>query len=458
MEAVTNPIMQLKFKALEASNTEMGLVLGTIPWLVYSVLNPIISFKSDRFRSRWGRRIPFIFFSLPFLVLFLVSLGFGDRIGLWIHGHLGFLLGGLSSNQTIILTFGVLLVVFTFFNTFVTSTFWYLFNDVVPEHLIARFMSWFRTVATLSTALYWSLIFPYSATHYTEIFVGAALLYLVGFGLLCYNVKEGQYPPPPPYVKGQTGPLAAITTFGKETHAFPHYWYMWLYSFLGSIGAGASTFVLFYYKAIGLSLIQIGHLETTVAIEVAILTLGAGWLADRYHPIRVVLIASFLGVLLSPVGLIWIFWHPSSDVAFLVILGLRLCLSAPIAAMNSMSDPPMLMRIFPRSRYGQFCSTNGVWRAIGGIIGGVLAGAYLDLMTRFVGAERAYFFLPIWGMCFSIPTCFLLFRLYRSWKKHGGDANYVAPIYRAPDDLDPDSVALAVAAGNRDAASPLTKI
>src|SRR5271154_4875759 len=77
MEAVTGPIMQLKFQHLDASNTEIGLILGTIPGIVYSVFNPVISFKSARFRSRWGRRIPFIFGGLPFLVVVLIALGFG---------------------------------------------------------------------------------------------------------------------------------------------------------------------------------------------------------------------------------------------------------------------------------------------------------------------------------------------------------------------------------------------
>ena len=43
MESVTGPIMQLKFQKLDASNTEIGLILGTIPSIVYSILNPIIT-------------------------------------------------------------------------------------------------------------------------------------------------------------------------------------------------------------------------------------------------------------------------------------------------------------------------------------------------------------------------------------------------------------------------------
>src|SRR5271154_1464383 len=62
MESVTGPIMQLKFQALHSSNVQIGLILGTIPGIVYSTLNPVISYKSDRYRSRFGRRIPFILF------------------------------------------------------------------------------------------------------------------------------------------------------------------------------------------------------------------------------------------------------------------------------------------------------------------------------------------------------------------------------------------------------------
>ncbi len=210
METVTPSIMPLRFKALGATNTEMGLILGTIPGIVYSLMNPVISFKSDRFRSRWGRRIPFILASLPFLVICLFGLAFGDQIGFWIHSKIG--TTAITANRVAIWTFGVFLVCFTFFNTFVTSVFWYLFNDVVPEHLLARFMSWFRIISLGAGSLYSFFVFPLAGTHATEIFVGAAILYGVGFTLMCFNVKEGLYPPPPPYVGGQVGPIAAIKT------------------------------------------------------------------------------------------------------------------------------------------------------------------------------------------------------------------------------------------------------
>ncbi|XHR26722.1 MAG: MFS transporter [Chthoniobacteraceae bacterium] len=426
METVTPSIMPLKFKVLGASNMEVGMILGTIPAIIYSVLNPIISFKSDRFRSRWGRRIPFIVFSLPFLVLCLIGLAFGDRMGFWIHARVD--AGTITPNSMAIWIIGVLMVAFIFFNTFVTSTFWYLFNDVVPDHLLARFMSWFRMISMLSTTLYNFCIFRFANTHSTEILIGAALLYLIGFGLMCLNIKEGEYPPPPAYVDGASGPLAAIKTYAKESLSIKHYWFQWLASFIGAVGGGVATFNLFFSMAIGLSLEQIGYINGSTSLCVAVLVLGTGWLADRYHPLRVVIAGSVFGILLAiPATLIWLFWHPEPRVAFWVALAISLGLTAPLQASLAMADPPLLMRLFPRERYGQFCSTNAIWRSLGGVIGGGLAGLFLDFVGRWVGKDRAYFFIPLWSLLFAIPNLVFLFKLYQSWKKLGGDDAYIPP-------------------------------
>ncbi|HEX4123120.1 MAG TPA: MFS transporter [Tepidisphaeraceae bacterium] len=451
MESVTGPIMLLKFQALHASNTEMALLVSTIPTCVYSFFNPVISFRSDRFRSRFGRRIPFILLSLPFLVLGLIGLAFGDQLGFWIHARLH--LSRIPPNQLAMWTLGILLVTFTFFNTFVTTTFWYLFNDVVPEVLLARFMSWFRVFGTLSASLYTFFVFPYSGTHATAIFMGAALLYLVGFGLMCLNVREGQYPPPPPNTGGGTGPISIIRTFGKECHSNRIYWYLWLCTFIGSIGSGVALFDLYFKQAIGLSLFQISDINGTNLIVVSVLIVGAGWLADRYHPIRVVLLSQVLSwVLLTPATMIWIFWHPSPteqwtfrlsflhhlpyvhalsvlhiQKSFLISLVIYVGLTAPLNSLGAMWDPVLLMRTFPRSRLGQFCSINAVWRSVGGMLGGFLAGGYLDIVSHRVGKEHAYFYCPIWSVCFGIPAFIFFVKFYQAWKRHGGD-DYVAPL------------------------------
>lgn len=452
MENVTGPIMLKKFETLGAMNWEVALLLSTIPGTFASFMNPVISFKSDRFRSKWGRRVPFLLAFLPFLVIALVGLAYGDRLGLWIYDYLH--PAGISSARIQIWTLGTLLLIFTLFNVLGTTSFWYLFNDVVPEHLLARFMSWFRIISTLATMFYSFCIFPYSGTHSTQIFLGAAAIYFVGFGLMCLNVREGEYPPPPAYVGGGTGPVAMLKTYGKECHSNRIYWYLWLCTFVGGIGNGVVIFDLYFKQAIGLNMFEIGEIAGCNLFVVSLLVSIAGWLADRYHPIRVLLASQILGwIFLTPATLTWIFWHPSPEAmwtlhfpilqyipymhswvvfpikqVFLISLIIYVAIAGPLGALGCMWDPVMLMRTFPRSRLGQFCSINNLWRSVGGMLGTFLAGMYIDyLIVPLIGKEHAYFYLPLWQITFGIPSFILFLKFYQYWKVHGGD-EYVAPV------------------------------
>lgn len=428
MEAVTPSIVPLKLKELGASNTTMSLALSTIPWALGMVLNPVISFRSDRFRSRMGRRIPFILFTVPPLVVCLVGLGFGERIGFTVHALIGSL-ARFSPETVAIGVIIVLLVMFTIFNSFVTSVFWYLFNDVVPEQLLARFMSWFRLVSLIAASLYNAFIFQYAGTHAAEIFIGVGLVYFVGFGLMCLNVKEGEYPPPSPYLRGGPRLVAAAKTYFEECHRVPHYWYQFLCTAFGALAGGGTALMIFFYQAIGLGLDQVGKLNACLTVATALLILGSGWLADRIHPIRVVLIGVFLNTFVGiPILLIWLVWAPLPPVAFWTMIGISICILAPISALIGVWDPPLLMRLFPRSHYGQFCSANTIWRSVGFILGSALIGPFLDFAKPWLGPDRVYLLLPVWQLSFSVPGVWATWMLYKSWLRLGADQHYIPPL------------------------------
>jgi len=428
MEAVVPSIIPLKFKALEASNTVIGLVMVTIPMSMGLVLNPVISYRSDRHRGRLGRRIPFILYSVPFIVVSLIGLGFGQQIAAHLRPLLGSLVAGWSPNTLAIVVIGILMVIFSLFNTFVNSVYWYLFNDVVPVHLLARFMSFFRLVSLGTGALYSMFIFQYSEFHAAWIFVGAALLYFFGFGLMCLNVKEGAYPPPPENIDGKTGVLSAVKTYGKECLFHRLYWFQFIGTMCGSCSYSIALFGIFGSLALGLTATQFYRIASIIAIVTAVLIPIAGWLADRYHPTRVVLAGSLIGFVLCPTGLIWLFWLPSPTVVFWYSLATGVLLSAPLGALGFMGDPPLLMRLFPRSRYGQFCSANNLWRSIGFAGGALLAGIFLDFVTRHSRTSCPYFFIPYWQMFFGAPAVVCNYNLYRTWKELGGDESYVPPL------------------------------
>jgi MFS family permease len=431
METVFPSIMPLMFKELGASNFTMAVVLGTIPMGINIVLNPIVSFRSDRCRSRWGRRIPYILFTIPVLVVSLIAMGYGRQIGEYLHRAIGL---GATPERGALIAIAVIVVIFSLFNSVVNAVFWYLFNDVVPEHLLARFMSWFRLVSVGAVSAYNLFIFGHADKYASEILAGAALLYLVGFGLMCLNVREGTYAPPPPYLGGAgenriNSTIAAIKTYARECHSLLHYCYVFAAG-LAWGGYGATTvFALFFYQSTGLTLEQVGRvLGIANALGLAAI-LASGWLADRFHPIRVVIGGLLLQLLVvTPLTSLWLFTTPSPAASYWIWMIVTICASVPALALINVFDPPMLMRVFPRERYGQFCSANALWRSLAVLVSAMIVGGLFDLLKNKFGDQKAFAFLPLIQGTFLSGMLVAILLLYRSWKRHGGDRSYVPPM------------------------------
>ena len=79
------PAVQLFLKREGASDTVMAILLSSIPPLLGMIIGPIVSYRSDRLRSRWGRRIPFLIIPTPIAAVAMVGIAFcragfrGDR-------------------------------------------------------------------------------------------------------------------------------------------------------------------------------------------------------------------------------------------------------------------------------------------------------------------------------------------------------------------------------------------
>ena len=71
MENVMPSLLPMLLRDNGASNQAIAFIVSSIYMVVNAVANPIISYKSDRFRSRWGRRRPFILVTTPFVLLLL---------------------------------------------------------------------------------------------------------------------------------------------------------------------------------------------------------------------------------------------------------------------------------------------------------------------------------------------------------------------------------------------------
>lgn len=430
MESVWQAILPLVLKEHGAPNLVIAVVMTTIPQGMNFFLNPIISTASDRFRGKRGRRIPFLLFASPFIALFLVLLGFSTQIGNWLYTIITHWDSNITASGITIALICIFIVLFRFFELFVSTVFYYLFNDVVPVAFIGRFIAFFKVVGAASGALFHFFVFQYAVTHTSTIFLSAAALYVVTFTLMGLHVKEGEYPPPEKIVdKKKVFSLAPVKTYFKECFCARIFRLVFAYSFIGSLNGAINVFLIFMALSIGLSISDVGKVNGATALGSVILMFPMGMLVDKFHPLRVMIVAQ-LGYLLVAIGKCIFLVHDfQATTAFWLYLGLAV-LYLPFFAANGMATYPMIMRIFPHEKFGQFASANAMSSAAGTVIGGAIAGGFLDVMSRIFSNSGDYYyrFVPVWAVFFTTLKVGSSLLVYWEWKKLGGDQNYQSPI------------------------------
>jgi len=427
METVVPSVLPLKLQSLNASNFLIGLLISTVPAMMNFMINPVVSFRSDRYRSRWGRRIPFLFWATPPLTAFLILLGYSEPIGRWLHAVVLSRMIALSPEAIILALIAIFMIGFQIFNMFIASVYYYLFNDVVPQAFLGRFVSLFRIVGAAAAAVFNYYMFPHAQTHMKEIFLGAGLLYFIAFMLLCWKVREGNYPPPPPYVGGARGPIAAVRTYFRECFSHRFYWCFFLSNAMFDVSLCVAPFILYQQRAVGVDLAMIGKMTAWAGLLSMALLYPAGVLSDRLHPLRVMLVAVGLMALLAPLGLVWLLIDPTPKLALWITVA-QVFITLPLGVLYKASILPMYMRLLPKDRYGQFGSADAMVRSLSVVIAGPIVGLLMDFMKwRYKGDEYYYRYAPAWTILLLSLSFTCLWAVYRYWKRHGGDDSFEPP-------------------------------
>jgi hypothetical protein len=139
-------------------------------------------------------------------------------------------------------------------------------------------------------------------------------------------------------------------------------------------------FNLFFQQHMELTLAQIGTLGGIGGVWTVALFYFAGVPADRFHPLRTLLLAVTLSTFLFvPIWLIWLFINPSPQA------------------------------------FSYVCLAQGLVFAPAGVLQGVN------------GSDYAYRFMSAWTFGFSLLAYICLLLVYREWKRLGGDKTFVPP-------------------------------
>jgi len=425
-------ILPLAFKDLGASIEANALLNKTIAYLIAFVLAPIVSFWSDRHRGRRGRRIPFLLWSTPFVGLFLVLIGLHQDFASLVLGDVpsmqigGFVLTKASISIAIL---AVLIVGYNLANVFIGTIQWYLFNDVVPQGVMARFLSVYRIGGTGAGMLYSGFLFPHAIGWFRYMFIAAGFGLVIGFLLMCFMVKEGPYPPPPPNYDGRKGFGSAFITFFAESFGHKFFWFFFLANTFMFVSWQTGMFTTLRNRnVLGLTLQDLGTLGMYSGYASLLLMFPLAWVVDILHPVRVYVVAAIANLLSLLAQCIWIFadFGPAGNLTMLYVISF---VFMPIGIAQGAAELPLYMRIFPKSRYGQFCAANAMVRSLTLFAMPYLAGRFMGLLQYRVGlGERAYCWYPVWTLFFQIVAIVFLLLVYKEWKARGGVKGYVPPL------------------------------
>ena len=193
------------------------------------------------------------------------------------------------------------------------------------------------------------------------------------------------------------------------------------YVFGGQIfGAGAGAgIIIFSTDGIGLTLTQIGQVGALMAFIALFMQYPAGWAIDRFHALRMAIF------MLVPVIIIQFiaFFYLRDFKTFVILEGAKLLAFTLYGA----SEVPMMIRIFPKDKYGQFCSCNGLMKAFGMMIGAAIAGFFMDFVTHNSTIKFNFRWMYMWMAIWQSVAWGFLLVVYGIWKTRGGDKGYLAP-------------------------------
>ncbi len=380
MDQIEPRVLPVILKHHGATDKEIALLVGSIAALLNLLVTPIVSFRSDRKRGPRGRRIPYLLWSTPFAVLFLVLTPFAPQLTTKLVAipAVAGLLAHSPVSSPVVAVYGALVVFYQVFHMVVASIYFYLFRDVVPANYLGRFLALFRVFGAVATFVlnYW--LMGIAISHTWQLFTGVAIAYGLGFWAMCVFVKEGDYPPVEEAAPtAGAGALASARTFVAESYTRPLYWWTYLARLSIYAMVAVQAFLIFFpQRELGLPLDQIGKLIAWASFVWLPLAYPLGLLIDRWGPART--LSSCLLVYLATLAAS--FFGITGERSFFVLS----LLSGAVFPMLMLAQSVLAQHVFPASRMGQLSAANVIVQALAiGVIIIPATGWFFDAMQDF---------------------------------------------------------------------------
>jgi MFS family permease len=418
-------MIQLMLKGMGASNQTIAWITVTFPSGLSLILNPIVAHYSDRCRSRWGRRLPFIYVTVPILTVSMVAMGLTPYFARFLDQALG----THSPGEQVcgLIAFMVSFTIFDVAAIIQSRTWGGLINDVLPQQVLGRFMASMRIVSLVVGVIFTQFLLAHVPNHQLLAFLVLSAIYGSTMVVLVFTVKEGDYPPPPPPVdsRGLQALWENSKGFLRECFGNPYYRWVMLMLCIDDIAFGAvNTFSLFHAQSLNMNLQTYGSCLAAQYTIGFLLAYPIGILADKYHPFRV----SAIALLLYGIFALWSGFNIRDTTTFVI----GFMAHGIFATSYNTAAASMGFRLLARTNYTVLSAGTGIVGTVVGMIVTPLLGLLLDLTN----SEYRYTYLVGFGyVMVGIPLYIIVYRKFRAL---GGPDHY-----RAPGDDPPSTASVA---------------
>ena len=405
-----NALTRVLMRDREASYTLIA-AFATVGGLMGMWINPVFSTWSDRFRSPFGRRRPFLLVFAPIAALTVISIPFAPD---FYHFLMRFewaaeILNRIPINGEV-LFIGIASIVDGMFAAVMAAIFSYLYWDVVPENVLGRFNAIGRVVAVASGMVWSLLIIGYAEQHPKEVYIGVSLVCTAIYVLTLIMVKEGEYPPPEP--RQRKSLLEPILDYVKDCYSKPYYLWIFVGTLFFQMGNVGNSYAFFYLREdLGMDLGTTGWIQgmgsTAVTVFGVLLGYSAGAWIDRFKPIRVVPLAFFVWSLLALVSF-FVVTDKVSAAVMASLIGINVFVFG--VALGAVT-----VQLFPREKLGQFCSAQAFfYQTIIMVLSPLLVAPFFDWLQFNRGAY-------LWSSFFYLLAGIVTVKVYFNWKRKQED-------------------------------------
>jgi MFS family permease len=377
-------VLGRKVLELAPNNPNTALGFTTFAGLIVAILvQPIVGVLSDRTRSRWGRRLPYFAVGVVMVALCLVLIALAPDFGFVV---IGVLLIQLSSNT-------------------IQGPWQALIPDHVPEAQRGR-ASGIKATSDILAFIVGRLVAGQLVGRYAEwgeaAVVAAVSVPIVVFviALAVTALAARESPEAANAAPTRTIRQALSSAFSIDLRAHPAFgwWFANRFLFWGAFIA-LNTFLLFFViSVVGLSESQaqgyIGQISTVLGAALALVSVPAGWIADRVGRKPVVIAAGIVAALGTGSILFVRDLNLITLAALVVGLGIGAFLSANWALVTD---------IVPRAEAARYLGIANIATAGGSAIARFMGGAMIDSLNAATGSTSAGY-LALYG----VATLFFL--------------------------------------------------